>query len=119
MNTDIRFNIEIFPNLEHAFFYIILLISGFIVSITGPNVRSVLQSVTAPEVRGTAFAVYNLTDDLGKGFGPVIVDAIVYISSGDKNTAYNVVISFWFICAILLFMMSTSNLVLDGRSLIL
>ena len=92
----------------NAFFYIILLISGFIVSITGPNVRSVLQSVTAPEVRGTAFAVYNLTDDLGKGFGPVIVDAIVYISSGDKNTAYNVVISFWFICAILLFMMSTS-----------
>ena len=93
---------------NNAFFYVILFISGFIVSITGPNVRSVLQSVTAPEVRGTAFAIYNLTDDLGKGFGPVIVDAIVYISSGDKKTAYNVVISFWFICAILLLMMSKS-----------
>ena len=73
-----------------------------------PNVRSVLQSVTATEVRGTAFAIYNLTDDLGKGFGPVIVDAVVYMTSGDKGTAYNVCVSFWFLCAILLFMMSKS-----------
>ena len=29
-----------------------------------------LQNVCAPETRGTAFAIFNLTDDIGKGAGP-------------------------------------------------
>ena len=37
---------------------------------TGSNVRAVLMNVTAPETRGSAFAIYNLMDDLGKARAP-------------------------------------------------
>lgn len=59
-----------------ALFYISALFAGFLVNITGPIVRSMLQNVTAPEARGTAFAFFTLTDDIGKGGGPVIVAAL-------------------------------------------
>jgi hypothetical protein len=29
-----------------------------------------LQNVCTPEVRGSAFAIFSLTDDIGKGLGP-------------------------------------------------
>ena len=29
-----------------------------------------MQNVCMPEVRGTAFAIFTLTDDIGKGLGP-------------------------------------------------
>ena len=56
-------------NTNSFFFYFMMTLGGFLVSMNGPNVRSVLQGVTAPEIRGSAFAIYNLTDDLGKGGG--------------------------------------------------
>ena len=63
--------------------------------------RAVVQGVTAPEVRGSAFAVFNLTDDLGKGLGPLLVDGLVR-TCGNKNTAYNIAICFWLVCAMML-----------------
>jgi hypothetical protein len=33
-------------------------------------VYSVVQNVCTPEVRGSAFAIFSLTDDIGKGLGP-------------------------------------------------
>ena len=63
--------------------------------------RAVVQGVTAPEVRGTAFAVFNLTDDLGKGLGPLLVDGMVR-ACNDKNAAYNISICFWLVCAVML-----------------
>lgn len=53
-----------------AGFFVMSLLAGFMVSMNGPNVRVVLQNVCIPEVRGTAFAVFSLTDDIGKGLGP-------------------------------------------------
>jgi hypothetical protein len=80
-------------------------VSGFLVSITGPNVRSVLQNVCAPEVRGTAFAVFALTDDLGKGFGPFLVYGFIDAFHGDRQAAYSFIIMFWLICGVLLLAM--------------
>ncbi len=72
-------------------FFAVAVLAGALVSINGPNVRTVLQvsasskccwyccakvltsaeqNVCIPEVRGCAFAVFMLTDDLGKGLGP-------------------------------------------------
>lgn len=51
-------------------FYFMSVLAGFMVSMNGPNVRVVLQNVCIPEVRGTAFAIFSLTDDIGKGLGP-------------------------------------------------
>jgi len=92
---------------DDVFFYAAMAIGGFFVSMNGPNVRSVLQSVTAPEVRGSAFAIYNLTDDLGKGGGPVLVASLVH-AFGNRQTAYNVSICFWFICAVMCGLISFS-----------
>ena len=52
---------------DSVVFYLAFLSAGFIISITGPNIKSLLQNVTIPETRGTSFAIFNLTDDLGKG----------------------------------------------------
>jgi len=43
-----------------------VILAGFLVSITGPNIRVVLQNVCLPEIRATAFALFALTDDVGK-----------------------------------------------------
>ena len=43
----------------------------------GPIVRACLTNTTAPRARASAFAVFALFDDLGKGFGPVVVARLV------------------------------------------
>lgn len=45
---------------------------GVFSTTTGTNIRAALMDVNAPETRGTAFAVFNLVDDLGKGLGPEV-----------------------------------------------
>ena len=64
---------------------IVAIIAGVLVSMTGPNVRSVLQDVCVPETRGTAFALFNLTDDIGKGGGPVLVAALIKSFHGNRK----------------------------------
>jgi predicted MFS family arabinose efflux permease len=59
--------------------------AGLLISINPPNVRSVLQDVCTPETRGTAFAFFNLTDDIGKGGGPVLVAALIRAFSGNRR----------------------------------
>lgn len=44
--------------------------AGIFSTATGTNVRATLMNTNAPETRGTAFAIFNLVDDLGKGLGP-------------------------------------------------
>ena len=50
---------------------------GVLTSLTGVNVRAVLQNVTRPSGRGISFAIFNLTDDMGKvsaGFETILFD---------------------------------------------
>lgn len=70
------------------------MLSGFMASITGPNVRAILQNVTLPEQRGAAFALLNTTDDIGKGAGPFVI-ALMVTAFGDRQLAFNVVILGW------------------------
>ena len=58
---------------------------GVTISINGPNIRAVLQDVCIPETRGTAFAFFNLTDDIGKGGGPVLVAALIRGLGGHRR----------------------------------
>lgn len=78
-------------------------ITGFTVTITGPNVRAILLNVNTPETRGSIFSLYNLTDDLGKGFGPVIISALIVWFG--RLMAFNVANLFWLICGLLLLVM--------------
>jgi len=52
-------------------------IAGFCATQTGPIVRACLQNVAAPRARATAFAVFAIFDDLGKGGGPYVLARLV------------------------------------------
>ena len=74
--------------------------TGLLVSITGANVRAVLLNVTAPEVRGVAFSVFNLMDDVGKGMGPAIISAFLVHFGRQRTFSYAVLP--WILCGTLL-----------------
>lgn len=78
-------------------------VTGFTVTITGPNVRAMLLNVNTPETRGSIFSLYNLTDDLGKGFGPVIISALIVWFG--RLMAFNIANLFWLLCGVLLLVM--------------
>lgn len=50
---------------------VVAFVGGTLTGITGPCLRALLLSVNAPETRGSAQAMLVLTDDLGKGVGPL------------------------------------------------
>mmetsp|Transcript_2188 Transcript_2188/g.4663 ORF Transcript_2188/g.4663 Transcript_2188/m.4663 type:complete len:204 (+) Transcript_2188:72-683(+) len=90
------------PSPGSAGFYMMCAGAGVLVNMNGPNVRVVLQNVVAPEVRGTAFAVYCLTDDVGKGLGPALVVLFIKACGHDRQSAFNLVVLFWIFCGSLL-----------------
>jgi MFS family permease len=75
-------------------------ITGFIMTITGPNVKAILLNVNSPETRGSIFSLFNLTDDLGKGFGPVIISQLIFLFG--RVTAFHVTNLFWLLCGVVL-----------------
>lgn len=46
------------------------------------------QNVTSPETRGSAFSLFNLTDDLGKGGGPVVIAALVLVLDSRRYSMF-------------------------------
>jgi len=43
---------------------------GVIATFASANIKALLMAVNPPENRGSAFAIFNLTDNIGKGLGP-------------------------------------------------
>lgn len=78
--------------------------TGFTITITGPNVKAMLLNVNTPETRGSIFSLFNLTDDLGKGFGPVIISLL--IAQFGRLMAFNIANLFWVVCGLLLLVMA-------------
>eukprot|EP01006_Ploeotia_vitrea_P066704 TRINITY_DN95524_c0_g1_i1.p1 TRINITY_DN95524_c0_g1~~TRINITY_DN95524_c0_g1_i1.p1 ORF type:complete len:512 (+),score=10.07 TRINITY_DN95524_c0_g1_i1:67-1536(+) len=83
--------------------YIIAFCFGGIIAVTGSNVRAVILNVNMPETRGTVFGVFALTDDIGKGLGPVLIALL--ISTVGRFKAICVGFCCWVLCALLLGMM--------------
>jgi MFS family permease len=84
-----------------------LLIFNF-VSWAGPNVQAIISEVILPEHRGTFYAVFNVTDSVGKALGPSIGAFLINFYKGlgyDTSEAYYsamVAASMaWLLCAIL------------------
>ena len=99
---------------------------GFLASIAGPNIKAILQAVTLPEIRGahslthsltrslthspnhlsitllgTGFSIFNLFDDIGKGFGPFVIVIIIRQFHGDRKKAFASIVSFWVLGALI------------------
>ncbi|WP_428267237.1 MFS transporter [Haliangium sp.] len=80
------------------------LASGFTIAMTAPNVRTVLINVNTPETRGSIFALYNLADDLGRGFGPFFISLLI-VAMG-RQWAFHTANLFWVACGLLLLLMA-------------
>ena len=76
-------------------------IAGILCTYTGVNVRAMVIHVNPPDQRGAAFSLFNLTDDLGRGFGPAIVAQLVGLFGREKAFMFS--FSSWGVCAILLY----------------
>jgi MFS family permease len=81
-------------------------IAGIIITFTSPNMNAILLNVNTPETRGSVLSLFNLVNDLGKGFGPFII-SILIVHFG-RVWAFNISNLFWVFCGIvLLFVMKS------------
>lgn len=76
-------------------------LASTIVSITNPNVKTMLMEVNVPENRGAIFSVFNLTDSVGTGIGK-LVGGVLSVSFG-VSAALSISTLLWIPCAMLLF----------------
>ncbi len=83
--------------------YALAFITGFLVSVPSANVKAILMNVNRPEHRGSVFAVFNITDNLGQGFGPAIGGLLV--ASG-YVFMMNFSIFWWIPCGVLFFLVA-------------
>lgn len=74
--------------------------AGVASGVTGPIIKAQLQNVTLPRERGQAFALFNTTDDFGRGLGPVFVASMI-ARLGGRTKAFNVGVLGWIICGFL------------------
>ena len=77
--------------------------SGFFITITAPNMKAVLMNVNHPNTRGMAFSIYNLADDLGRGFGPFIIS--IFILQFGRQWGFNLANAIWFFCGVFILCM--------------
>jgi len=88
---------------ELLMFNIGAFIGGFLVSVPSANVKAILMNVNRPEHRGSVFAVFNITDNLGQGFGPAIGGLLVSVS---YLFTMNFAVFWWVPCGIMFFMVA-------------
>ncbi|KAL7549777.1 hypothetical protein ACHAWF_013039 [Thalassiosira exigua] len=86
--------------MNHLWLGLISVIAGILSAVTGPIVKSTLQNVCLPRMRGQAFALLNTFDDFGRGLGPAFV-AWMIERLGGRRKAFNVGIGGWILCGIL------------------
>jgi MFS family permease len=103
--TALLINLEPVQGTDPSILYPILLgiFSGFFITVTAPNMKAILMNINPPNIRGSAFALYNLADDLGRGFGPFIIS--VFILQFGRQWGFNLANGIWFICGIFLLLM--------------
>jgi predicted MFS family arabinose efflux permease len=76
------------------------LTASFIVSVTNPNVKTMLLDVNVPENRGSIFSIFNLTDSVGTGLGK-LVGGVLSVALG-TGAALGISAVTWVPCAVLL-----------------
>ena len=106
--TALLINMQPLNSLSQSILYPIILgiFSGFFITVTAPNMKAILMNVNHSNTRGTAFALYNLADDLGRGFGPFIISLFIFYFG--RQVAFNIANGIWLLCGItILFMMKT------------
>lgn len=69
----------------------------------GPALRAAAMNVNPADNIGTMFSVVSLSDDLGKGIGPVVVAALISLTS--RVQAFKIGFGCWFFCGFFIILM--------------
>ena len=83
--------------------YALGFVTGFLVAVPAANVKAILMNVNRPEHRGSVFAVFNITDNLGQGFGPAIGGLLIPLG---HLFMMNFAILWWIPCGLIFFMVA-------------
>lgn len=94
-------------------YYLLSFVTGFLVSVPSANVKAILMNVNRPEHRGSVFAVFNITDNLGQGFGPALGGILISLG---YVFMMNFSIFWWIPCGIIFFAVAR-HIVRDRESL--
>ncbi len=75
-------------------------VAAFLAAMTGPNMKTMLLDVNAPEERGAIFSIFNLTDSLGTGIGRGVAGLL----SGALGLALSLALcsTLWILCTVFL-----------------
>lgn len=76
---------------------------GSVLAVGGINISSLLMDVNPPENRGTLFSIFNLTDSMGRGVGPVL-GGFMALRLGLPMTM-NLAVLFWIPCGLLVLLL--------------
>ena len=90
---------------QYSSFLFVSFIGGAVASVTGANIKAVVLNCNVPEMRGVANGVFGLTDDLGRGFGPLLISGLETITGG-RQAAFTVGTLFWLLCGVFICMIS-------------
>ena len=102
--TALLINIPPHNETNEQLLLIYAVMTGIFIAMTPPNIKAILMNVNNSYTRGTVFSMYNLADDLGRGFGPFIIGSFLIYFFG-RNMAFNIANGFWLICGIFILMM--------------
>lgn len=80
---------------------ILAVLGGITISTASANNKAILMNVNRPEHRGSVFAVFNVTDNIGKGVGPALGGVLLAVSGNNYRFMMNTAISFWILCGAL------------------
>jgi len=82
-------------------FAYLLAIAGGFMAIPGPNIRAVLMDINESQARGTVFSALTLFDDLGKGFGPMVI--VFLITLFGRRVAFTLTYLLWIVSGTLIY----------------
>jgi len=80
-------------------------VAAFLAAMTGPNMKTMLLDVNAPEQRGAIFSIFNLTDSVGTGIGRGIAGLLSGLI-GSLALPIALCSTLWIICSVLLIVVS-------------
>jgi MFS family permease len=80
-------------------------VAAFLAAMTGPNMKTMLLDVNAPEQRGAIFSIFNLTDSVGTGIGRGVAGLLSGLI-GSLAIPIAICSTLWGLCAVFLFIVS-------------
>ncbi len=89
--------------LGQTAFFFLSFVMGFMIAVATANAKAIIMNVNRPEHRGSVFAVYNISDNVGQGFGPAIGGVLVGFG---YTFMMNFSLPFWIVCGVLLFVVA-------------